>query len=76
MTIPINSINKQEAETKTKLNTLQKENERLRDYNTQLKLGIIGFDGSAIEVFSLKFKKRANEIIEKLIGIIFLKMLL
>ena len=41
MTIPINSINKQEAETESKINTLQKENERLRDYNTQLKLGII-----------------------------------
>jgi hypothetical protein len=41
MTIPINSINKQEAERETKINTLKKENERLRNYNTQLKLGII-----------------------------------
>ena len=39
MTIPINSINKQEPDTQ--VNTLLKENERLRDYNTQLKLGII-----------------------------------
>ena len=37
MAIPLNSINKQESET----NTLKKENERLRDYNTKLKLGII-----------------------------------
>ena len=39
MTIPLNSINK--PETESKINTLKKENERLRDYNTQLKLGII-----------------------------------
>ena len=39
MTIPLNSINK--PETETKINTLKKENERLRNYNTQLKLGII-----------------------------------
>lgn len=43
MTIPLNSINKQEAETETetKINTLKKENERLRDYNIKLKLGLI-----------------------------------
>ena len=39
MAIPLNSINKQETESK--INTLKKENERLRDYNTKLKLGII-----------------------------------
>ena len=37
MAIPLNSINKQESEP----NTLKKENERLRDYNTKLKLDII-----------------------------------
>ena len=37
MAIPLNSINKQDSET----NTLKKENERLRDYNTKLKLDII-----------------------------------
>tara|TARA_R100001443_G_C3299953_1_gene165023 strand:- start:6 stop:170 length:165 start_codon:yes stop_codon:yes gene_type:complete len=39
MTIPLNSINKPEPENV--INTLKKENERLRDYNTKLKLGII-----------------------------------
>tara|TARA_Y100001951_G_C11177455_1_gene203924 strand:- start:414 stop:578 length:165 start_codon:yes stop_codon:yes gene_type:complete len=39
MAIPLNSINKQETESK--INTLKKENERLRDYNTKLKLGLI-----------------------------------
>jgi hypothetical protein len=39
MTIPLNSINK--PETETKINNLRKENERLRDYNIKLKLGII-----------------------------------
>ena len=39
MAIPLNSVNKQESETK--INTLRKENERLRDYNTKLKLDII-----------------------------------
>ena len=41
MTIPLNSINNQEAETESKINTLKKENERLRDYNIKLKLGLI-----------------------------------
>lgn len=39
MAIPLNSINK--PETESKINTLKKENERLRDYNTKLKLGLI-----------------------------------
>tara|TARA_R100000655_G_scaffold25060_2_gene50870 strand:+ start:817 stop:981 length:165 start_codon:yes stop_codon:yes gene_type:complete len=39
MTIPLNSINKQETESK--INTLKKDNERLRDYNTKLKLDLI-----------------------------------
>ena len=39
MAIPLNSINKQETESK--INTLKKENERLRDYNTKLKLDLI-----------------------------------
>lgn len=39
MTIPLNSINKQEAEAK--INAFKKENERLRDYNIKLKLGLI-----------------------------------
>tara|TARA_Y100001938_G_scaffold63817_1_gene88789 strand:+ start:986 stop:1150 length:165 start_codon:yes stop_codon:yes gene_type:complete len=39
MAIPLNSINKQETESK--INTLKKENERLRDYNIKLKLDLI-----------------------------------
>lgn len=39
MAIPLNSINKQETESK--ISTLIKENERLRDYNTKLKLDLI-----------------------------------
>ena len=39
MAIPLNSINKQETESK--INTLKKENARLRDYNTKLKLDLI-----------------------------------
>jgi len=39
MAIPLNSINKQETESK--INTLKKENERIRDYNTKLKLDLI-----------------------------------
>jgi hypothetical protein len=41
MAIPLNSINKRELETENRINTLKKENERLRDYNTKLKLDLI-----------------------------------
>ena len=41
MAIPLNSVNKPETETEIKINTLKKENERLRDYNTKLKLDLI-----------------------------------
>ena len=41
MAIPLNSVNKLETETEAKINTLRQENERLRDYNTKLKLDII-----------------------------------
>tara|TARA_R100000781_G_scaffold64174_1_gene40582 strand:- start:983 stop:1153 length:171 start_codon:yes stop_codon:yes gene_type:complete len=41
MAIPLNSVNKPETEAEAKINTLRQENERLRDYNTQLKLDLI-----------------------------------
>tara|TARA_R100001510_G_C7490988_1_gene98812 strand:+ start:269 stop:445 length:177 start_codon:yes stop_codon:yes gene_type:complete len=55
MTIPLNSINKQEAETETetKINTLKKENERLRDYNTQLKLDLIEIKKTINEILTI-----------------------
>ncbi len=53
MTIPLNSINNQEAETETKINTLKKENERLRDYNTQLKLDLIEIKKTINEILTI-----------------------
>tara|TARA_Y100001963_G_scaffold22383_1_gene29333 strand:- start:255 stop:419 length:165 start_codon:yes stop_codon:yes gene_type:complete len=51
MAIPLNSINKQETETK--INTLKKENERLRDYNTQLKLDLIEIKKTINEILTI-----------------------
>ena len=41
MAIPLNSVNKPETEAEAKINTLKKENEKLRDYNTKLKIDLI-----------------------------------
>tara|TARA_R100000654_G_scaffold8073_1_gene19184 strand:- start:1128 stop:1298 length:171 start_codon:yes stop_codon:yes gene_type:complete len=53
MAIPLNSINKPEAEAETKINTLKKENERLRDYNTKLKLDLIDIKKTINQILTI-----------------------
>ena len=51
MAIPLNSVNKHEPENR--INTLRKENERLRDYNTKLKLDIIEIKKTINEILTI-----------------------